>query len=78
MAYNRYAQDCDLCGVRVAAKAGSLDRSGGRWVVTHLACRDSGAPQVVATTFYGEHGPSTVYRNVRGRCEDAPCCGCCS
>ena len=20
----------------------------------------------------------TVYRNPRGRCEDAPCCGCCS
>ncbi|MEY2411304.1 MAG: hypothetical protein QOF48_3974 [Verrucomicrobiota bacterium] len=19
-----------------------------------------------------------VYRNLRGRCEDAPCCGCCS
>jgi hypothetical protein len=21
---------------------------------------------------------ATVYRNPRGRCEDAPCCGCCS
>lgn len=21
---------------------------------------------------------ATVYRNARGRCEDAPCCGCCS
>jgi hypothetical protein len=21
---------------------------------------------------------TTVYRNPRGRCEDAPCCGCCS
>lgn len=23
-------------------------------------------------------GGATVYRNPRGRCEDAPCCGCCS
>lgn len=21
---------------------------------------------------------ATVYRNPRGRCEDAPCCGCCT
>ena len=28
--------------------------------------------------FNGEHGPKTFYRNVRGRCEDAPCCGCCT
>jgi hypothetical protein len=31
-------------------------------------------PQVVATTFASG---ATVIRNARGRCEDAPCCGCC-
>lgn len=31
-----------------------------------------------AITFYGENGPNTFYRNPRGRCEDAPCCGCCT
>lgn len=28
--------------------------------------------------FYGEHGPSRFTRNPAGRCEDAPCCGCCT
>jgi len=31
-----------------------------------------------AVTFYGENGASTFYRNPRGRCIDAPCCGCCT
>ena len=31
-----------------------------------------------AVTFYGENGPNTFYRNPRGRCIDAPCCGCCT
>ena len=29
-------------------------------------------------TLMGEHGPKTYYRNAAGRCEDAPCCGCCN
>jgi hypothetical protein len=28
--------------------------------------------------FNGQDGPTTHYRNPRGRCEDAPCCGCCT
>jgi hypothetical protein len=32
-------------------------------------------PRVVATTF---NSGATVYQNSRGRCIDAPCCGCCS
>lgn len=35
----------------------------------------SAAPRVIATTF---NSGATVYQNSRGRCEDAPCCGCCS
>jgi hypothetical protein len=33
------------------------------------------APRVIATSF---NSGATVYQNARGRCEDAPCCGCCS
>lgn len=33
------------------------------------------APYVIATRF---NSGATVYQNSRGRCEDAPCCGCCS
>jgi hypothetical protein len=35
-------------------------------------------PDSDSITFYGETGPATFYRNARGRCEDAPCCGCCT
>jgi hypothetical protein len=31
-------------------------------------------PQVVVTRF---NSGATTYRNARGRCEDASCCGCC-
>ncbi len=33
------------------------------------------APRVIATRF---NSGAVVYQNARGRCEDAPCCGCCS
>ena len=39
-----------------------------------LRRRYSGGPSIV-TRFAGG---GEVYRNARGRCEDAPCCGCCS
>ena len=35
-------------------------------------------PDSDTITFYGKTGPSTFYRNRAGRCEDAPCCGCCT
>ena len=76
MASNKYAGKCYVCDQRVAARAGILTGRRGAWKVAHLSCDESGSAQVSVT-----HFPSTgetVYRNVRGRCEDAPCCGCCS
>lgn len=35
-------------------------------------------PDSDTITFFGEYGPSTFYRNKRGKCIDAPCCGCCT
>ena len=35
-------------------------------------------PDSDSITFIGESGPTTFYRNPRGRCEDFPCCGCCT
>ena len=31
-----------------------------------------------SATFYANGTATTVYRNARGLCEDAPCCGCCT
>jgi hypothetical protein len=28
--------------------------------------------------FFGNSGAREFYRNRNGRCEDAPCCGCCT
>jgi hypothetical protein len=33
------------------------------------------SPRVIVTRF---NSGSTIYQNARGRCEDPPCCGCCS
>lgn len=74
---NRFPGSCVKCGSRVAAKAGMCEKQGGRYVVMHLACRDSksSAPQVYEVRLSSGH---SFTRNVRGICEDAPCCGCCT
>jgi hypothetical protein len=36
------------------------------------------AAGVNAITLIGDQGTKTFYRNARGRCIDAPCCGCCT
>jgi len=36
------------------------------------------APVLNTITLIGDRGPTTFTRNARGRCEDAPCCGCCT
>ena len=72
---NKYAGNCVYCGARVPARGGNLFKKDGRWVVAHLACGDAESPQVIEY-----YSPSTGFRgtrNAKGRCEDAPCCGCC-
>ena len=34
--------------------------------------------KAIAVTLFDGDKASTFYRNARGRCEDAPCCGCCT
>ena len=62
---------CRECRLRI--KAGMKINYGGPGAVTHEACR----PLEVVSTRYGRR----VYggnANTGRRCEDAPCCGCCS
>lgn len=70
---NRYPGSCAKCGAHCAAKAGTCMKVNGVWRVFHLACRDGGA--VIEVHFNSGH---SYTRNARGRCEDAPCCGCCT
>lgn len=73
VATNRFPAPCSVCGANVPARGGQLDKVGGAWQVTHLACKE-GAPSVMSVSFGGK----SFIRNTRGRCEDAPCCGCCT
>lgn len=81
MKVNKYSGTCKYCQGHVEARAGILvprsvrGRKGGRWAVAHLACAQEQSPQVATTVF---SSGAVVTRNVRGRCIDAPCCGCCS
>ena len=85
---NRYKGKCTFCGQVVKARKGLLLGRRGAYSVAHNSCYEA-APDnegeatalalsrsnVVVTTF---SSGKSVYRNRRGRCEDAPCCGCCS
>lgn len=42
--------------------------------VYHVDCE--GTKQI--TTIHFPSTGNTVFRNARGTCEDAPCCGCCT
>jgi hypothetical protein len=46
----------------------------GRSVLLSRSSTHNPAPVSDTYTF----GDRTFYRNVNGRCEDAPCCGCCT
>ena len=77
---NRYGGTCPYCQGHVAKQAGVLvergvrGRKGGVWAPAHLACVGGNSAQVSTLVIGGQ-----VYtRNSRGRCEDAPCCGCCT
>jgi len=72
---NKFAGTCSMCGGRVSVNGGTLKKENGRWTVRHLSCDKYGQSEVIVTRF--SSGAET-YRNRNGRCEDAPCCGCCS
>jgi hypothetical protein len=66
----RYPGRCAATGAPI--KTGALIYYDGRTKRATLA------PVLNTITLMGEHGPSHFTRNARGRCEDAPCCGCCT
>lgn len=72
---NKYPGYCVSCKGPVAVNAGELRRSKrGRYYILHPDCARGGEGVNTITFSSGE----TFYRNKKGRCEDAPCCGCCT
>lgn len=68
----KYTGKCSATGARILA-GDLIDWNRGRAVLIKRA--EAG---VNAITLIGEQGAKTFYRNSRGRCIDAPCCGCCT
>ena len=83
---NREAAPCAICGLPVPALGGvaydfpeDQQRDMGEpfeMRTAHLACRVTGRPEVVAVRDFAGQMVGIVNRT--GRCEDYPCCGCCS
>ena len=82
---NRFSANCVRCGGYVAPRTGVLSKRGNGWVVSCWPCEDPASantppdlsPSAVSNTVTFSSG-QTFYRNRKGRCEDAPCCGCCT
>ena len=68
----KYAGRCATTGARIIA--GDLIE----WSKAGAVLLKRAAAGVNAITLIGDQGPKTFYRNARGRCIDAPCCGCCT
>lgn len=70
---NRYAGVCTKCSKRVAPYSGIATKPQGarRYQVAHTDCK------AVSVTHFPSTG-QTIWQSTSGRCEDAPCCGCCS
>ena len=75
MAVNKYPGRCGICGKNVPANGGVLKKEGKAWQVSHLACDAQQAPGVIEIKF---SSGESIIQNKFGRCEDAPCCGCCT
>ncbi len=75
---NKYAGACVGGGGHVPRFRGVLVRasSAQRWGLFHEQCNTADNGRGVSDVFTTSGG--TFCRNKRGRCEDAPCCGCCT
>jgi hypothetical protein len=65
----RYKSLCYNCALPI--RPGDEIVVDARRKTRHAGCD----PGIIVTRFASG---ATSYRNARGRCEDAPCCGCCS
>lgn len=70
----------------LAKYAGKCQATGKRFNAGDLIDYDKATKKAVlvaknrseSITLFNEGKSTTFYRNARGRCEDAPCCGCCT
>lgn len=68
----KYPGYCKKTGARILA--GDLIN----WYKGGAVLLRRGGGNINVITLIGDQGPKTYYQNARGRCIDAPCCGCCT
>ena len=70
---SKYKGTCKSCGgsIRRGEKIDWSKGSGAR----HIDCAEGSQGRSVEYRF---SSGATMYQNSNGRCEDAPCCGCCT
>ncbi len=71
----RYEGTCASTGRPIRPGDRIMFHGRGRAVLLSRSLSGATAPVSDTFTFASGH---TAYRNVNGRCEDAPCCGCCT
>ena len=69
---SKFASDCRACGNRIEQGTKIVRNKANNWVCEN--CGDSETKYTPSAPRYAI-GARTQYRP-RGRCEDAPCCGC--
>ena len=72
----KFEGKCADCGATLPV--GSTARWYGRGRVYGFDChtKETSSNQKINTVYFPSTG-GFVYQNSKGRCEDAPCCGCC-
>jgi hypothetical protein len=71
--WNRAAQGWDFADDTQADRARAIVEAAGPAAPRYANSRSRGR-----SVAYRFSSGATMYQNSRGRCEDAPCCGCCS
>jgi hypothetical protein len=74
---NRYPGQCVQCHEYVPSGLGTVTKRNRAWRIDCNACTGRVAQSTDLVCVKLSSG-WTGTRNARGRCEDAPCCGCCS
>lgn len=64
--------NCGLCNLPIPQNGGVFDH--GTQSFRHIACQKKGRASVTEIRFEN----MTFIQNIAGKCEDAPCCGCCT
>lgn len=76
----RYATYCKECGTHLPVGSKAKYYGSGRVYGTECHSKPTAkkSDKYISNFYYSPSTGNEWYQNKNGRCEDAPCCGCCS